>query len=91
MAGVPQPEIIDPNAGHKRAGARTPQTAEWKMIYNRRTAVERVFGRLKGHRKLNAVRVSGRMKVLVHAMLSVIVLQGHALATGCQNTVRKVA
>ena len=34
--------VIDPNAGHK----------EWKAIYNRRTAVERLNGRLKDFYKL---------------------------------------
>ena len=61
------------------------------MIYNRRVAVERLNGRLKAHRKLNAVRVRGRFKVRTHAMRSVIVCQAHALATGSRASVRKVA
>ena len=52
--------IILPNAGHKRLVAKTDMTAEWKMIYNRRTSVERVLGRLQAHRKLDAIRVRGR-------------------------------
>lgn len=35
---------------------------------------------LKAFRKLNDVRVRGRFKVRVHAMLSVIMLQARALA-----------
>jgi len=72
--------IIDPNAAHTRAVARTPKTAEWKAIYNRRTAVERLNGRLKGFYKLNDVRVRGRMKLAVHAMLSAIILLATAVA-----------
>jgi IS5 family transposase len=72
--------VIDPNAGHKRAVARTPKTDEWKSIYNRRTAVERLNGRLKGFYKLNTVRVRGRMKLALHATLSAVVLLGTAVA-----------
>ncbi len=61
------------------------------MIYNRRISIERLNGRLKGHRKLNHVRVRGHLKVSVHAMLSIIVCQAQALATGTRASVRKVA
>ncbi len=71
--------VIDPNAGHKRAVARTPKTDDWKAIYNRRTAVERLNGRLKGFYKLNDVRVRGRMKLAIHALLSAIVLLATAV------------
>ena len=83
--------IIDPNPMHKRIVRRTDKTATWKMIYNRRVAVERLNGRLKAHRKLNAVRVRGKFKVRTHAMMSVIVCQAQALATGSRASVRKVA
>ena len=83
--------IIDPNPGHRKAFARTIKTPEWKMIYNRRTAIERLNGRLKAHRRLDSVRVKGRFKVRIHAMLSVIVLQAQALPTGCRASVRQVA
>ena len=83
--------IILPNAQHKKLLSKTPQTAEWKMIYNRRTSVERVIGRLKGHRRLNSIRVRGRFKVRIHAMMSTIVMQAQALATDCRASVRKVA
>ena len=83
--------VIDPSPQHKRLVAKTEKTAEWKMVYNRRIAVERLNGRLKAHRKLNHVRVRGRLKVSVHAMLSNIVTQAQALATGSRASVRKVA
>ena len=62
-----------------------------KMIYGRRASIERLNGRLKAHRKLNIVRVRGRFKVRIHAMLSVIVLQARAMATSSRASVRKVA
>ena len=82
--------IIDPNPGHKRLVAKTPKTAEWKMVYNRRVAIERLNGRLKAHRKLNAVRVLGHLKVQVHTMMATIVCQAQALATGSRISVRSV-
>jgi IS5 family transposase len=83
--------IIDPNPSHKKATARTVKTPEWKAIYNRRVSIERLNGRLKAHRKLNSVRTRGRFKVRVHAMLSIIMCQAQALATGCRASVRKIA
>ena len=83
--------VILPNASHKRLVAKTDMTAEWKMIYNRRTSVERVLGRLQAHRKLDAIRVRGRFKVRIHAMMSTIVYQAQALATGSLVQVRKAA
>lgn len=82
--------IIDPNPGHKRAFANLVKTPEWRAIYNKRTAIERLNGRLKAHRRLNSVRVRGRFKVRVHVMMSVIVCQAQALATGSRNSVRGV-
>lgn len=83
--------IIDPNPQHKKAAARTPKTKEWREIYSRRVSIERLNGRLKSHRRLNHVNVRGRFKVRVHAMLSIIVCQAQALATGSRQSVRKVA
>lgn len=83
--------IIDPNPGHKKAFARLVKTPEWKAIYNKRTAIERLNGRLKAHRRLNSVRVRGRSKIRIHAMLSIIVCQAQALATMSLNSVRKIA
>lgn len=82
--------MIDPNPTHKKAFAKTKRTAEWRAIYSRRIAVERLNGRLKAHRRLNNVTVRGRFKVRVHAFLSIIVCQAQALATGSRISVRKV-
>ena len=83
--------IIDPNPAHKKAVAETEKTAEWRMIYNRRSSVERVNGRLKGHRKLNLLRVRGRRKVRVHTLFSVITCQAYALTTKSRLSIRNVA
>ena len=83
--------MTDPNPGHKKAYAKTKKTVEWRMIYNRRTSIERLNGRLKAHRRLDSLRVRGRMKVSVHVMMSNLVAQALALATGCRLSVRKVA
>ena len=85
--------VIDPNPTHRQAVAMTEKTADWKMIYNRRSSIERLNGRLKAFRKLNHVRVRGRFKVRIHVMLSVIALQARALAFPLQmrECVRAVA
>jgi len=72
--------VIDPNPTHKKAVARQEDIPDWRTIYNRRTAIERLNGRLKAFYKLDAVRVRGRKKVSVHALLSVVMLQARALA-----------
>lgn len=56
------------------------ETSEWQRIYDRRTAVERVFGRMKTHKRLNNVTVRRKRKVTVHSLLPVIVTQAMALA-----------
>lgn len=82
--------IIDPNPGHKRAFAKLVKTPEWTAIYNKRTSIERLNGRLKGFRRLDSVRVRGRFKVRLHAMLSAIVCQALGLATTSRASVRAV-
>jgi len=56
------------------------ETPEWQLILNRRTAIERVFGRLKNHRRLNSITVRRLRKVTVHCLIPVIVMQALALA-----------
>ena len=74
----PEP-VIDPDPSHKRAFVRTRMTPEWKTVYNRRVAIERLNGRLKGRRKLDAVRVRGKLKVKVQATLSIVISKAKAL------------
>ncbi len=56
------------------------ETVEWQSIFNRRTAVERVFSRMKTQRRLNNITVRRRRKVTVHSLLPVIITQAMALA-----------
>ncbi len=82
--------IIKTNRSHKKAASLYPETAMWQAIYNRRTSAERVFSRLKTHRKLNYIRVRGIRKVRIHCLLSLIVVQAQALATGSISLARSV-
>lgn len=77
--------IIKVNPAHKKA--LFPETEEWKAIYNRRTSIERLFGRLKCYRRLNNVTVRRKRKVTVHCFLSLIVVQAQALHGATNNQV----
>lgn len=70
--------IIKVNPTHKKALFK--ETEEWKAIYNKRTSIERLFGRLKGHRRLNNITIRRIQKVTVHCLLPLIVTQAIALA-----------
>jgi len=70
--------IIKAHKHHKRW--IVDETPEWQLIFNRRTAVERVFGRMKNHRRLNNITVRHLRKVTVHSLIPVIVTQAMALA-----------
>jgi hypothetical protein len=73
--------IIKVNKQHKKALRREPETAEFVRVYNRRSAIERVFSRLKSHRRLNNVTVRGLRKVTNHVFVSLIVQVAWALVT----------
>ncbi len=72
--------IIDPNPSHKRAVVRQEDIENWREIYKQRSGIERLNGRLKGFYKLDSIRVRGRTKVMLHALLSAICLEARALA-----------
>ena len=72
-----QPIIKAPKTHKKWA---PEETSEWQDIFNCRTSVERVFGRMKNHRRLNNITVRQRRKVTVHSLIPVIVTQAVALA-----------
>jgi len=72
-----QPIIRAPKTHKKWLAEETP---EWQLIFNRRAAVERVFGRMKNHRRLNNITVRSRRKVTVHCLIPIIVTQAVALA-----------
>ena len=66
-------------------------TKGWKEIYNKRTAVERTFGRLKEHFGLNNFKVQGFKKVYAHILLSCISLVAANIAVHQRNCKQKVA
>ena len=70
--------IIKAPRGHKKWFAK--ETPEWRAIFIRRVAVERVFGRLKDHRRLNNITVRRCQRVTVHSLIPIIVMQAMALA-----------
>ena len=69
--------IIKSPKNHRWVKEETP---EWKLVFNQRVAVERVFGRMKSHRRLNNITVRRKRKVTVHSLIPVIVAQAAALA-----------
>ncbi len=66
------------------------ETEEWQAIYRRRTSIERLFGRLKGYRRLNNITVRRIRKVTVHCFLSLIVVQAQALHAARNNQMSSV-
>ena len=80
--------IIKVNKAHKKA--LFVESEEWKALYNRRTAIERVNSRLKCYRRLNNVTVRRNQKVTVHCFLSLIVVQAQALYNALNNQVASV-
>ena len=56
--------------------------AEWQRFYNMRTAVERVFSRMKEQRCLNRLRQRGLAKVTTHVYLSALSMVATGLAFG---------
>lgn len=80
--------IIKVNPSHKKA--LFPETREWRALYNRRTSIERIFSRLKGHRRLNNITVRRIRKVTVHCFISLIVVQAQALHSIVNNHVPSI-
>lgn len=75
--------IIKANPKHKKA--LVFETDEWKKVYDRRASIERIFGRLKGFRRLNNITVRRMRKVTVHCFLPLIVIQAQALHSVLNN------
>ena len=63
--------IIDPN---RRRGTKRCLDPAKKVRYNERTAVERVFGRLKDEFGGRMIRVRGSAKVMAHLMFGILAL-----------------
>lgn len=63
---------------------------EWCEIYSKRSAVERVFSKLKEHRRLNTHCHRGLEKVRLHCLMSVLSLAITALAEANANHIERV-
>jgi len=61
------------------------ETKKWRRLYRRRTAVERVFSRLKGHLLLDVLRVRGLSKVRVRLTLSLVTMLAAAWGMAQQH------
>ena len=68
--------IVDPN--RRRGEKRNLDPAE-QIRYNERTAVERVFGRLKDEFGGRMIRVRGAAKVMAHLMFGILALTADQL------------
>jgi IS5 family transposase len=67
-------------------------TTNWKLLYNKRTSVERCFGRLKEHLGLETgLNVRGIKKVKTHAYLCVITMIASVVAINKDKSSADVA
>jgi len=72
--------IIDPHPTHRLARKDRDRTPEWREMYKHRTGVERLNSRMKAFYRLDRIRVRGKMKVWLHALLNAISLEARAIA-----------
>ena len=63
---------------------------QWLGIYSKRSAVERVFSKLKEHRRLNSHCHRGLAKVTLHCLMSILSLAITALAEINANRMTRV-
>lgn len=66
-------------------------TKNWQNLYNKRTSVERCFGRLKQHLGANSIRTRGLEKVTLHITLSCIALLAGSIAVVKTKTIEQAA
>lgn len=71
-------------------------TEEWKLLYAKRTSVERYFGRIKENRRLERHCYRGMAKIQAHCLLSVLTAQAKAVVqieagNDLRQCLRKVA
>ena len=67
-------------------------SAQWTTLYNKRTSVERLFGRMKEFRRLGSVHHRGLAKITLHVYLSTSTVVASAVsALYSEQSLRKVA
>ena len=70
----------DPHENIRVFGAIRREGPEWKVMYTKRQAIERVFKSMKESRRLESHCVRGLRQIRLHAMLSTLAFQATALA-----------
>ena len=69
----------DPTQNIRLFGVLRRDSKEWKALYAKRQAIERVFKSLKESRRLESHCVRGLRQITLHAMMSVLAFQATAL------------
>ncbi len=62
-----------------------------ECYFTKHQIVERVFSRLKEHRRLNNITVRGKRKVTIHCYLSLMVVQAHAMHSYVSNQAMSIS
>jgi transposase len=71
--------VIPQNRRNRKTQIEDPGP-EWRAIYRQRTAVERIFSRLKEELAIKDIRVRSQWKVTVHIAISLMSMMAVALA-----------
>lgn len=71
---------IQPSQDYRRFCPIPRASTRWKHAYDNRQAAERLFSRLKEHRRLNDHCFRGIEKITLHCLMAALVMQGSALA-----------
>ena len=69
----------DPSKDIRRFGVIRREGPEWKALYAKRQAIERVFKSMKESRRLERHCIRGLRQVTLHALMSTLVFQATAL------------
>ena len=69
----------DPTQNIRMFGAIRREGPEWKALYDKRQAIERVFKSMKQSRRLEKHGFRGLRKITLHALMSVLAYQSTAL------------
>lgn len=81
----------DPRRDIRLFGAIRRNGPEWKELYAKRQAIERVFKSLKESRRLERHHLRGLQQVRLHGLMSMVLFQAtvlHRLQTGRENEMR---
>lgn len=71
---------VDPKENIRLFGVIRRKSPEWRELYNKRQAIERLFKSLKENRRLERHCVRGLRQVALHSLMSVLSYQATVLA-----------